>query len=113
MIQLTTPRTPPENVQCPVPDGRADVRIDLSIAGAANLAASDDGDQALQRLSHRILTVGVAQLVDATQNNAASHLDPLGEALPCGCFAGTTALEQCVQLPGHHSAGSGARYTRR
>lgn len=108
MIQLTAPCTPAENVQCPVPDGRADVRIDLCIAGAANLAASDDGDQPLQRLGQRVLTVGLAQLVDAAQNDAASHLDPRGKALPCGCVAGTTALEQCVQLPGHHSAGSRA-----
>src|SRR5262245_51960754 len=61
MIQLTAPLTPPENVQCPVPDGRADVRIDLGIAGAANLTAADDSDQSFQRLCHRILTVSIPQ----------------------------------------------------
>ena len=96
MIQLTAPLTATENVQCPVPDGRANVRIDLCIADAANFTASDDSDQTCQRLGHRVVTVGVAQLIDAAQNNAASHLDPCGEALPCRRLAGTTALEQCV-----------------
>src|SRR5215467_8180912 len=65
MIQLNAPLSPTENVQCPVPDGRADVRIDLCIAGAANFTASDDSDQTSQRLGHRVLTVRVAQLIDA------------------------------------------------
>src|SRR5262245_7266182 len=108
MIQLAPPRSPAKDVQCPVPDGRADVRIDLGVAGSANLAAPNDGDEALQRLGHRVLTVGVAELVDAAHHGAASGLDPRGEVLPRGCLAGTTALEQDAQLPGHHAASSRA-----